>query len=45
MDRRPAWFRPLANLVTGVRDRAEHNRRNIEQTSSKLKAAAEAAHA
>ena len=42
-DRRPSWFRPLANLVTGVRDRAEQNRRNIELTLRQLKAAAEAA--
>ncbi|MBB4906596.1 SRPBCC family protein [Actinophytocola algeriensis] len=43
-DRRPVWFLPFANLVTGVRDRAEHNRHNIERTLSRLKAAAEAAH-
>jgi hypothetical protein len=42
-DRRPSWFRPLANAVTGVRDRAEHNRRNMEHTLRRLKAAAEAA--
>jgi hypothetical protein len=42
-DRRPSWFRPLTNLVTGVRDRAEHNRRNMERTLLRLKAAAEAA--
>ena len=42
-DRRPSWFRPMANLITGVRDRAEHNRRNMEHTLSRLKAAAEAA--
>lgn len=42
-DRRPSWFRPLANLVTGVRDRAEHNQRNMEHTLRRLKAAAEAA--
>jgi hypothetical protein len=42
-DRRPVWFLPFANLVTGVLDRAEHNRRNIERTLSRLKAAAEAA--
>ncbi len=43
-DRRPVWFLPFANLVTGVRDRAEHNRHNIERTLSRLKAAVEAAH-
>jgi hypothetical protein len=42
-DRRPFWFRPLANFVTGVRDRAEHNRANMERTLRRLKAAAEAA--
>lgn len=42
-DRRPSWFRPLANLFTGVRDRDEHNQRNIELTLRQLKAAAEAA--
>ena len=42
-DRRPSWFRPFANLVTGVRDRADHNRRNMERTLVRLKAAAEAA--
>ena len=42
-DRRPAWFRPLANLVTGVRDRADQNQRNMEHTLSRLKAAVEAA--
>lgn len=42
-DRRPPWFRPFANLVTGVRDRSDHNRRNMERTLARLKAAAEAA--
>jgi hypothetical protein len=42
-DRRPGWFKPFANLVTGVRDRAEENRRNIERTLSRLKSAVEAA--
>jgi hypothetical protein len=42
-DRRPAWFRPFANLVTGVRNRAEHNQRNIEHTLRQVKAVAEAA--
>ena len=41
-DRRPSWFKPLANLVTGVRDRSEQNQRNIERTLRQLKAAAEA---
>jgi hypothetical protein len=43
--RRPSWFRPLANLFTGVRDRTRHNQRNMEQTLRRLKAAAEAARA
>lgn len=43
-DRRPSWFRPLANLVTGTGNRAEQNQRNMELTLSQLKAAAEAAH-
>lgn len=42
-DRRPAWFRPMANLVTGVRNRADHNQRNMEHTLRRLKAVAEAA--
>jgi hypothetical protein len=44
-DRRPSWFRPLTVLFTGVRDRAECNQRNIEQTLGQLKAEAEAARA
>ena len=41
-DRRPAWFRPVANLLTGTRDRAERNRGNMEQTLRRLKATVEA---
>lgn len=44
-DLRPSWFRPLANFVAGVYDRAEHNRRNMEHTLRQVKATAEAAHA
>ncbi|MFJ6673947.1 SRPBCC family protein [Actinosynnema sp. NPDC091369] len=40
-DRRPAWYRPLTVLVTGVRDRDARNQRNIERTLARLKAAAE----
>ncbi|MBW4716830.1 SRPBCC family protein [Saccharothrix sp. SC076] len=40
-DRRPAWFRPLSALATGVRDRATQNRHNIEATLAKLKQVAE----
>ncbi|MCA1656072.1 MAG: SRPBCC family protein, partial [Pseudonocardiaceae bacterium] len=43
-DLRPSWFRPLSVLVTGVRDRTEVNRRNMERTLRQLKSAAEAAH-
>jgi len=42
-DRRPSWFKPLTNLITGVSDRAEHNQRNMEHTLRQLKSAAEAA--
>ncbi len=42
-DRRPAWFRPLTVLATGVRDRTGQNRRNIEATLARLKQAAEQA--
>ncbi len=42
-DRRPSWFRPLANLVTGAGNRTEQNRRNMERTLAQLKTAAEAA--
>ncbi|MGH3861507.1 SRPBCC family protein [Actinokineospora sp.] len=40
-DRRPAWFRPLTVIGTGVTDRRVHNQRNIELTLAKLKQAAE----
>lgn len=36
-DRTPGWFRPIGRLGTGVRDRAEANRRNIERTLRQLK--------
>lgn len=42
-DRRPAWFRPLTNLVTGVRDRSAVNQGNMAHTLRQIKAAAEAA--
>ena len=41
MDQRPGPFKPLAHLVTGVGDRAEHNRGNMEKTLERLAAAAE----
>lgn len=40
-DRRPAWFRPLTVLATGVRDRDTRNQFNIESTLARLKATAE----
>lgn len=40
-DRRPGWFRPLAQVATGVGDRAEHTRDGIAHTLEKLAAAAE----
>ncbi|MFD5831718.1 SRPBCC family protein [Lentzea sp. NPDC060358] len=42
-DRRPAWYRPLTVLATGVTDRAVTNQRNIEATLRRLKSAAESA--
>ena len=42
-DRRPGWMRAASIPVTGVRDRADHNRRNMQETLRKLKSAAESA--
>ena len=42
-DRRPTWMKLGGIAVTGVADRAEHNRRGMEQTLARLKAAAESA--
>jgi hypothetical protein len=39
-DNRPGWMR-VSSMATGVRDRAAHNRRGMEQTLAKLKVAAE----
>ncbi|SDC86522.1 SRPBCC family protein [Actinokineospora iranica] len=41
-DRRPAWYRPITILATGVSDRSTQNQRNIERTLARLKQAAEA---
>ena len=41
VDRRPRWFRPIATLGTGVRDRPPHNRAGMERTLERLCAAAE----
>ena len=40
-DRRPGWMRTASIPVTGVRDRADHNRQNMQETLQKLKKAAE----
>jgi uncharacterized protein YndB with AHSA1/START domain len=40
-ERRPWWMRKASIPVTGVRDRGEHNRRTMQETLQKLKAAAE----
>jgi len=40
-DRRPSWMRVASGPVMGVMDRDEHNRRSMEQTLGRLKAAAE----
>ena len=42
IDLRPAWFKPIASLATGVSDRPTHNRRCMEETLERLEAAAEA---
>jgi len=40
-DRRPGWMRAASIPVTGVRNRGEHNRANMQETLRRLKAAAE----
>ena len=40
-DLRPGWFKPISRMGTGVTDRAEHNRRGMEETLARLAAAAE----
>jgi uncharacterized protein YndB with AHSA1/START domain len=40
-DQRPGWFKPIAGLVTGVSDRAAHNRQGMEETLRRLAAVAE----
>lgn len=42
-DRRPRWFKPMAQLATGVGDRAEHTRHGMAETLERLAAAAESA--
>jgi len=41
-DRRPGWFKGIAGLATGERDRAAANARHIEATLQRLKTRAEA---
>lgn len=41
-DRRPGWFKGVAGIATGERDRARANARHIEATLERLKARAEA---
>jgi hypothetical protein len=40
-DHRAGFFKPVAKLVTGVADRATHNRTGMEQTLERLDAAAQ----
>ena len=40
-DLRPAWFKPIARLGTGVGDRTAHNRVGMEQTLERLAAVGE----
>ena len=42
-DRRPGWFRPIAELGTGVGDRAEHTKNEMAKTLARLAAVAESA--
>ena len=43
VDHRPGWFKPMAQLATGVSDRAAVNKAGMEQTLERLAAEAEAA--
>jgi hypothetical protein len=40
-DRRPGWMRVVSVPLMGVSDRAGHNRKNMQETLRRLKAAAE----
>jgi len=42
-DLRPGWFKPIAQLATGVADRREHTRKSMAETLDQLAAAAESA--
>ena len=41
-DRRPGWFRPIAALATGVKDRADYTSEGMAHTLERVAAAAEA---
>jgi uncharacterized protein YndB with AHSA1/START domain len=45
IEQRPGWFKPLTQLVTGVRDRPATNRAGMEQTLERVAAAAESSSA
>ena len=40
-DLRPGWFRPIAQVATGVADRPAHTRKGMAETLGRLAAAAE----
>ncbi len=40
-DQRPGWFKPLAQLATGVHNRTDHTQTSIEHTLAQLAQAAE----
>lgn len=40
-DHRPGWFKAPTNLITGIKDRGEHNAAGMRTTLERLKAAAE----
>ena len=41
VDHRPAWFKLPTNLITGVKDRGEHNAKGMQQTLDRIRAAVE----
>lgn len=45
IDQRAGFFKPIAQMATGVADRAAHNRSGMEQTLDRLAAAAESSSA
>lgn len=42
-DKRPGWTRPVLDFVSGIKDRAAHNKANIDTTLRSLKERAEGA--